>query len=210
MRYLVMFSLGLSLLAFNNCSNVDFDKGSSSLGSTGTEGSLGAIGTDSRGNSSPLPGGTNNPNGLPTDTAGNVINQPTVPLGTGGTPVNLLPVIDYLPDICVAGGICKVDYVLDKAYPGVIEIFWHTNDEWYKEPRKSPNEYQHAQPGVHYESNSGVLRFNPGETKKTVFVKNINKNPALAVSINLRMPDCMYNSYFEDCRIIFPKLNPPQ
>lgn len=110
----------------------------------------------------------------------------------------ILPKISFSAPPCQRLTLCTATFKLDKAYTQTTSFSWRTNDTLYQ----TPHTPKYAQPGVHYNSTSGVVTFAAGETQKSVAIQNIN-NLDFEVIIGIRMSNCMYGTISASCGSMF-------
>lgn len=116
---------------------------------------------------------------------------------TSGEP-QIVPKVRFVGNPCQRLSLCQAEFRLDKAYSLPTEFSWRTNDTLHL----TPNSPAYAQPGVHYNSTSGVLTFAPGETSKKIYIQNIN-GYTLEVIIGVIMFQCKYGTYTGSCTSFF-------
>ena len=119
----------------------------------------------------------------------------------GGTTPEIMPKVKFIGPPCVRGTNCVVQFELDKAYPKTVEFDWRTDDNLYLEP-PPPGTAIYGRAGYHYVSTSGHALFQAGETKKVVYVQNINPDN-VEIIIGVRMSRCQYGSTAGSCAEFF-------
>lgn len=196
----------LSLFSLVNCSNIKFGSQGSNGSSSGTDNTNGTAGTTTTGDA----GGSINQQGGGTGSNGNngggdISNaggDPGPITGVGNADASELPKVQFIGPPCIRLTDCSVTFKLDKAYAKQTEFDWKTNDSLYGTP-PDPGQPPWGEAGVHYVSTSGHVVFAPGETEHTVYIKNINPDPTLAISIGVLMSMCTYESLLESCQKFF-------
>jgi hypothetical protein len=128
--------------------------------------------------------------------------EPSTPAATTAPPVSgapqIVPKVQFVGPPCPRLSLCQAEFRLDKAYSLPTEFNWRTNDTLHL----TPNNPVYAQPGVHYNSTSGVVNFAPGETSKKIYIQNINSY-TLEVIIGVIMSQCKYGTYNGSCTSFF-------
>lgn len=197
---LVIAAAALFIVAFQNCSKVQF--------SAQEDGSFSSLGPSDVETNEGVDAGVGQP--AVTDSTGGTTPATTTGTGTGTggdrapastTPVELPHVTFYGP-LCLRGTTCLADFTLSKAMPYEVSFYWRTNDSAYLTPSTNP-QYIVGQPGVHYVSKGPLLiTFAPGETKKPITIQNINQTNN-AIWIPVRMEQCAYAGVPLNCTDIF-------
>jgi hypothetical protein len=200
---LLLATSAILIFAFQNCSKVQFaaapaERGLASVSSDGSDG--GGIGTDEVDTGIGQDGsstGAGSGSGSGSSTGGSTGS-------TGGATGSTaeLPKVVFSAPLCVRGTQCLGEFTLAKAMPYEVSFYWRTNDSAYLTPSTYP-EYIIGQPGVHYVSKGPLLlRFAPGEVKKSIYIENINTTN-LAIFIPVRMNQCVYAGVGLNCTDIF-------
>lgn len=220
-RILVIVGTVAVLSGFQNCSDVSFDqdKGSgASQNATGPDEVGGGVGQNGGTNTGVVatggPGGTTNPRpipvGFPLPPIGVTDAPPAPPPGSTFPPgVTVVPPGTPLPRIitveppCIRGQWCAYELQLDKAYPLVVDFDWKTNDDPNK-PAPVRQGTIRGVPDVHYLPGSGHVTFLPGETKRLIYVLNINPDPTLGITIPFSFTACKYGRAAASCVAMFP------
>lgn len=220
---ILISGIALSLTAFQNCSDVSFDQGSSSSASQapgdsgGTLGQPGGPGDDAGGNVGQPgdpnnPGGGTNPPGGGTNPPGgsNPLNPPggtTPPGGTvaPGTPpaaAGIIPKVVFIGPPCIRGTNCVAYLELDQPYAQTVDFIWYTNDTAYL----TPSTPIYGQPNVHYvpvlRTQNLHVTFPPGTVRKEIYVQNINPFN-IPILIALRFSECNYGGVGHNCSSFF-------
>lgn len=182
LKTVLITSMGLALV---NCSGVKFG-----TKETTTQSSASGTATDP---------------GSPTNDAGGTLTQP------GGVPVpaptpapipaptpEALPKVVFVGPLCQPKTNCLVEFDLKQAMPKNVDFDWRTNDTLFQTPVPAGADYLYARPNYHYVPTSGHITFLAGETKKQVYVQNINPDLTKIV-IGVRMSVCTYGGNLHNC-----------
>ncbi|MDX9730126.1 MAG: hypothetical protein RBT63_00010 [Bdellovibrionales bacterium] len=99
------------------------------------------------------------------------------------------PKISFVPQPCVAGGVCEVRLVSDRVLTESVTGHWRTNDlAWESRPAL------YAQPNIHYVPAEGFFEMAAGTTSTTLKVNSINwenrSNSIITFSIPLVISEC--------------------
>lgn len=208
----------MTLLAFQNCSDVSFDQGSSTsassqsagdssgvLGQSGGDDAGGQVGqgsdpnnpgTDPGTNPGPGTGPVNNPPGGTTPPGG------VAPGGTPFAPAGAIPKVMFIGPPCVRGTNCLIAFELDQPYSQTVDFIWYTNDNAYL----TPSTLIYGRPNYHYvpvtKAMNQHVTFPPGTVRKEVYVQNINPDN-VSILIAVIMSQCTYGGASHNCSTFF-------
>lgn len=215
-----IMGIAVTLTAFQNCSDVSFDQGSSSSSSNGVTPGLGQSSGDGANGNLGQNGDPNNPGG--TGGTGGTVDPNTPPGGVGGTgPVNnppggttppggtvtpgtptapsgVVPKVIFVGPPCMRGTNCLVAFQLDQPYAANVDFDWHTNDTIYT----TPSTPIYGKPNYHYVPIGGHITFTPGTVRKEVYIQNINPDN-VAILIGVTMRTCTYGGAAQLCSQFF-------